>query len=167
MALPDPIRPPARVAFIGLGVMGAAMAANIGRAVFALSVHNRSRPKAATLEEAGAAWAATPAEAARGAAASALCLPDTPDVEAVLFGPGGVAAGVQRGAVVVDFSTVAAAPTAAFARRLGEERGASLLDSPVAAAPAARVTARSPAWWAATPPPSRPPRPCSLRSAAR
>ncbi len=90
----DPIRPPARVSFIGLGVMGAAMAANIGRAGFALSVNTRSRPKAAPLEEAGAAWSPTPAEAARGAACVCLCLPDTPDLEAVLFGPGGVAEGV-------------------------------------------------------------------------
>ena len=135
MTSPAPIRPPARVAFIGLGVMGAAMAANIGRAGFALSVHNRSRSKAAALEETGAAWASTPAEAARSAACVCLCLPDTPDVEAVLFGPGGVAEGVERGAVVVDFSTVAAAPTAAFARRLSEERGALLLDSPVSGGP--------------------------------
>src|SRR4051812_5417831 len=117
MALPAPIHPPARVAFIGLGVMGAAMAANIGRAGFALTVHNRSREKAAPLVDAGAVWAPSPAEAARGAACVCLCLPDTPDVEAVLFGAGGVAEGVERGAVVVDFSTVAAAPTAAFARR--------------------------------------------------
>jgi 2-hydroxy-3-oxopropionate reductase len=131
----EPITPPARVAFIGLGVMGAAMAANIRRAGFDLVVHTRSRAKAAALEEAGAAWAATPAEAARGAACVCLCLPDTPDVEAVLFGPDGVAEGVGRGAVVVDFSTIAAAPTAAFARRLAEARGALLLDSPVSGGP--------------------------------
>ncbi len=94
MASPDPIRPPARVSFIGLGVMGAAMAANIERAGFALVVNTGSRPKAAPLEEAGAAWSPTPAEAARGAACVCLCLPDTPDLEAVLFGPGGVAEGV-------------------------------------------------------------------------
>ena len=134
MAFPDPIRPPARVSFIGLGVMGAAMAANIARTGFAHAVHTRSRAKAAPLEGAGAAWASDPAGAARGAACVCLCLPDTPDVEAVLFGPGGVAEGVERGAVV-DFSTIAAAPTAAFARRLAEERGAFLLDSPVSGGP--------------------------------
>jgi 2-hydroxy-3-oxopropionate reductase len=135
MAFPDPIRPPARVSFIGLGVMGAAMAANIARAGFALTIHTRSRAKAAPLEEAGAAWAPAPADAARGAACVCLCLPDTPDVEAVLFGPGGVAEGVERGAAVVDFSTIAPAPTAAFARRLGDECGAFLLDSPVSGGP--------------------------------
>ena len=131
----DTISPPARVAFLGLGVMGAAMAANIAKAGFALAVHNRSRGKAEALEAAGASWAATPAEAARGAACIGLCLPDTPDVEAVLFGPDGVAEGIAPGTVVIDFSTIAAAPAAAFARRLLEERGAHLLDSPVSGGP--------------------------------
>ncbi|MFC0384810.1 NAD(P)-dependent oxidoreductase [Muricoccus vinaceus] len=130
------VSPPARVAFLGLGVMGAAMAANVARAGFALAVHNRSRGKAEALEAAGATWAATPAEAARGASAIGLCLPDTPDVEAVLFGADGVAAGVAPGTVVIDFSTIAAAPAAGFARRLLEERGAHLLDSPVSGGPA-------------------------------
>ena len=133
---PDAIQPPAPVAFIGLGVMGAAMAANLQRAGFRLTVSNRSRAKAAALEAEGATWADTPAGAAQGAACVALCLPDTTDVEAVLFGPGGVAETVERGAVVIDFSTIAAAPTAAFAARLGRERGAILLDSPVSGGPA-------------------------------
>jgi 2-hydroxy-3-oxopropionate reductase len=131
----DTISPPAHVAFIGLGVMGAAMAANIVKAGFALAVHNRSRGKAEALEASGARWAASPAEAARRAACIGLCLPDTPDVEAVLFGPGGVAEGVEAGSVVIDFSTIAAAPAAGFARRLLEERGAHLLDSPVSGGP--------------------------------
>ncbi|WP_201305922.1 NAD(P)-dependent oxidoreductase [Roseomonas harenae] len=131
----DTISPPAHVAFIGLGVMGAAMAANIVKAGFALAVHNRSRGKAEALEASGARWASTPAEAARGAACIGLCLPDTPDVEAVLFGPGGLAEGVEAGSVVIDFSTIAAAPAAGFARRLLEERGAHLLDSPVSGGP--------------------------------
>ncbi len=131
----DLIRPPARIAFIDLGVMGAAMAANMRRAGFALAVHNSRHAKAAALEEAGATWVPSPAEATRGAACICLCLPDASDVEAVLFGPDGVAESIGTGAVVVDFSTVAAAPTAAFARRLIEERGAFLLDSPVSGGP--------------------------------
>jgi 2-hydroxy-3-oxopropionate reductase len=131
----EPITPPARIAFLGLGVMGAAMAANIARAGFALTVHTRSRDKAAALEAGGARWAATPAEAAADADLVALCVPDTPDVEAVLFGPGGVAEGVRPGTVVVDFSTIGAVPAAGFARRLHAERGARLLDSPVSGGP--------------------------------
>jgi 2-hydroxy-3-oxopropionate reductase len=131
-----PIVPPAPVAFIGLGVMGAAMAANIQRAGFALAVHTRSRAKAAGLEAAGARWADTPAAAARGAACVCLCLPDTPDVEAVLFGAGGVAEGIAPGAVAIDFSTIAATAAAGFAARLAAERGAHLLDVPVSGGPA-------------------------------
>ncbi len=130
-----PVTPPARVAFIGMGVMGAAMAANILRAGFALSVHTRNRAKAEALEAMGASWAATPAAAAADAALVAMCLPDTPDVEAVLFGADGVAQGIASGAVAVDFSTIAAAPAAGFARRLHAERGAFLLDSPVSGGP--------------------------------
>ncbi|WP_337876325.1 NAD(P)-dependent oxidoreductase [Elioraea sp.] len=133
---PGTIAPPARVAFIGLGVMGAAMAANIRRAGFALTVHTRSRAKARALEADGARWADTPAEAARGAACVCLCLPDTPDVETVLFGPEGVAGGIARGAVAIDFSTISATAAAGFAARLAAERGAWLLDVPVSGGPA-------------------------------
>lgn len=136
MTSPQAIAPPARVAFIGLGVMGAAMAANIRRAGFALTVHTRSRARAEPLEAGGARWAATPAEAARDAACVCLCLPDTPDVETVLFGPHGVAEAIARGAVAIDFSTISAAAAAGFAGRLAAERGAFLLDVPVSGGPA-------------------------------
>jgi 2-hydroxy-3-oxopropionate reductase len=129
------IAPPAPVAFIGLGVMGASMAANLLKAGFAVTVSSRTRARAATLEAAGARWAATPEEAARGAACVGICVPDTPDVEAVLFGEHGIARGVARDAVVVDFSTIAATAAAAFAARLLAEAGAPLLDSPVSGGP--------------------------------
>lgn len=131
----DSIAPPAPVAFIGLGVMGAAMAANLLKAGFALTVASRTRGKAAALEAAGARWAENAAEAARGAAFIGLCVPDTPDVEAVLFGPDGVAKGVAAGTVVVDFSTIASGAAVAFAARLQAETGAILLDSPVSGGP--------------------------------
>lgn len=130
----EAIAAPARVAFIGLGVMGAAMAANIAKAGFTLAVASRTRGKAAALEAAGARWAANAAEAARGAACVCLCVPDTPDVEAVLLGAGGVAEGAAPGTVVIDFSTIAAGATVGFARRLAE-RGLVLLDSPVSGGP--------------------------------
>jgi 2-hydroxy-3-oxopropionate reductase len=128
------IEPPARVAFIGLGIMGAAMAANLMKAGFALDISSRSRGKAEALEAAGARWRDTAAEAAREAAIIGLCVPDTPDVEAALFGPGGVAEGAQPGAVVIDFSTISASATQGFAQRLAE-RGVTLLDSPVSGGP--------------------------------
>ncbi|MBP0466669.1 NAD(P)-dependent oxidoreductase [Roseomonas sp. PWR1] len=129
-----PILPPARVAFIGLGVMGAAMAANILKAGFRLTVSTRSRDKAEALLAAGADWAPTAQDAADGAACVCLCVPDTPDVEAVLFGDDGVVHGAAAGTVVIDFSTIAAAASADFARRMAE-RGVVLLDSPVSGGP--------------------------------
>jgi len=130
----DPIAPPARVAFVGLGVMGAAMAANLRRAGYDLAVHSRSRGKAAALEAAGARWCDTGADAARGAAIIGLCVPDTPDVEAALFAPGGIAEGAAPGTVVIDFSTISAEATRGFAARLAEQ-GVTLLDSPVSGGP--------------------------------
>jgi 2-hydroxy-3-oxopropionate reductase len=127
----NPITPPARAAFIGLGVMGRAMAANVARAGFPLSVHSRTRARAEGLD---AAWHDTGAEAAREAAIIGLCVPDTPDVEAALFGPSGIAEGARPGAIVVDFSTISASATRGFAARLAE-RGATLLDSPVSGGP--------------------------------
>ena len=134
------LTPPARVAFIGMGVMGAAMAANIARAGFALTVTTRSQGRAQPLLDAGAQWAATAAEAARGAACVALCVPDTPDVEAVLFGPGGVAETVAPGTLVIDFSTIAAGAAAGFASRLAAQ-GVAMLDSPVSGGPQGAIEA--------------------------
>lgn len=129
-----PILPPARVAFIGLGVMGAAMAANILKAGFRLTVSTRSRAKAEALIAAGAEWAPTAQDAADGAACVCLCVPDTPDVEAVLFREDGVVHGAAPGTVVIDFSTIAAASSADFSRRMAD-RGVVLLDSPVSGGP--------------------------------
>jgi 2-hydroxy-3-oxopropionate reductase len=129
-----PLGPGDSVAFIGLGTMGAAMAASIARAGFRLVVHTRTPAKAAPLVEAGAAWAATAAEAARGARALCLSLPDAPDVEAVLFGPGGAARALARGGIVIDFSTIAPDAARRFAARLSAE-GVAMLDSPVSGGP--------------------------------
>lgn len=128
------ITPPARVAFIGMGVMGAAMAANIMKAGFALTVSTRSKAKAEALLAAGAEWAPSAQDAADGAACVCLCVPDTPDVEEVLFGEEGVVHGATPGTVVIDFSTISAAASAEFARRMAE-RGVILLDSPVSGGP--------------------------------
>jgi 2-hydroxy-3-oxopropionate reductase len=128
------VEAPARAAFLGLGTMGGAMAANLMAAGFRLSVFSRTRAKAAALEAAGAAWCDGPGAAAAGADAICLCLPDTPDVEAALFGPDGVAEAARPGAVVVDFSTVSAAASCGWAARLAA-RGVGFLDSPVSGGP--------------------------------
>lgn len=122
------------VAFIGLGTMGGSMAANIARAGFRLVVQSRTKAKAEALLASGARWAATPAEAAKGARALCLCVPDAPDVEAVLFGANGAAEGLAKGAIVIDFSTIAPSPASEFAKRLAAQ-GVSMLDSPVSGGP--------------------------------
>ncbi|WP_160120768.1 NAD(P)-dependent oxidoreductase [Rhodovarius lipocyclicus] len=124
------IAPPAGAAFVGLGVMGHAMAANLVQAGYRVAVTSRTHK-----EVPGATWAATPALAAENAEIIGICVPDTPDVERVLFGPGGVAETVNEGAVVVDFSTISAEATRNFALRLKSETGAILLDSPVSGGP--------------------------------
>ena len=123
-----------RIGFIGLGVMGKAMAHNILKAGFGLTVHNRSRPKVDELVAAGAKAGGLAAGVAREAEIVFLCMPDTPDVEVVLFGEEGVALGAAPGTVVVDCSTISATATVEFAKRLAE-RGIDLVDSPVSGGP--------------------------------
>lgn len=118
------------IGFVGLGVMGRPMAANLLDAGYRLVVHSRSRDSAALFLDRGAAWAGSPAEVAEQAGVVITMLPDTPDVETVLLGDRGVVSGLRRGALVIDMSTIA--PLAA--RRLGlqvESRGGDFLDAPV------------------------------------
>ena len=84
-----------RVGVLGLGIMGSGMADNLLKAGFALTVHNRTAAKSEPFAAAGAAVAGTPAALAAGSDVVLVCVSDTPDVEAVLFGPGGVAEGVR------------------------------------------------------------------------
>ncbi|HEX8940599.1 MAG TPA: NAD(P)-dependent oxidoreductase [Candidatus Limnocylindrales bacterium] len=119
-----------RIGFVGLGTMGAAMAANLARAGFPLTVWNRTAGRAAKLTELGAREAASPAELAAGSDVIVTCVSDTPDVEAVLFGEHGVAEGARRGMLVIDCSTISPSATRGFAARLAE-RGVELVDAPV------------------------------------
>jgi len=118
------------VAFLGLGALGSPMAANILQAGFPLTVWNRTRQAEEPLATAGAGRASSPAAAAAGAALIALCLSDDAAVEAVLFGPDGVAAGAAAGGLVIDFSTIAPATSLRMASRLAEQ-GVGYLDAPV------------------------------------
>jgi 6-phosphogluconate dehydrogenase (decarboxylating) len=123
-----------RVGFIGFGVMGKAMARNILRAGFPLMVHNRSRAKVEELVAEGGQAGASPADVAGKNDIVLLSLPDTPDVEAVLFGPAGVIEGAHDGLVVIDTSTISATATVEFAARLAA-RGVAMIDSPVSGGP--------------------------------
>jgi 3-hydroxyisobutyrate dehydrogenase len=119
-----------RIAFIGLGTMGAAMAANLRRAGFEVTGQNRTPGRAAGLLELGGSEAHTPADAARAADIVVTCVSDTPDVEAVLFGHDGVAEGLAPGGLVIDCSTISPGATKAFAERLRELR-IGYVDAPV------------------------------------
>lgn len=119
-----------RVGFIGLGTMGSAMAANIVRAGFPLTAWNRTPGRAPELADLGAAFDETPAAVAAASDIVVICVSDTPDVEAVLFGPDGVAAGAREGTLVIDCSTIAPAGSWKFAERL-DGLGLTMVDAPV------------------------------------
>jgi len=119
-----------RVAVIGLGTMGAPMARHLLAGGHDVTVHNRTRDRELQLAEAGAARAASPADAARNAEAVLTCVSDTPDLEEVLLGPDGAATTLPAGGVVVDCSTVSPSATAELASKLAE-RGIGLVDAPV------------------------------------
>ena len=118
------------VGFIGLGLMGRPMAKNLLKAGFPLVVHSRSAAPVDELVAHGAARANSPAEVARRATRLITMLPDSPDVEKVLAGPGGIFEGLQPGTIIIDNSSIAPGT----ARRLASEaeaRGARMLDAPV------------------------------------
>jgi 3-hydroxyisobutyrate dehydrogenase len=121
---------PPRLAFLGLGTMGAAMAANLARAGFPLRAWNRTPGRAPELRDLGVAMASSPAEAVADADIGVICVSDTADVEAVLFGPGGVVEGARPGTLVIDCSTIAPSGSWDFAARL-RERGLAMIDAPV------------------------------------
>ena len=119
-----------RVGFVGLGTMGGAMGANAARAGFDVSAWNRTPGRAAELEELGVHVRESAAAVAAASEIVVTMVSDTPDVEAVLFGPAGVAEGAGAGSLVVDMSTISPSATRAFAERLAERRVA-MLDGPV------------------------------------
>jgi 3-hydroxyisobutyrate dehydrogenase len=119
-----------RIGFVGLGTMGASMAANLARAGAPLTVWNRTPGRAAALLELGAREAASPAELAAATDVVVVCVSDGPDVASVLFGPDGVADGAASGSLVIDCSTISATATRQFGRRLAE-RGVGMVDAPV------------------------------------
>lgn len=119
-----------RVGFCGLGTMGAAMSANVARAGFPLIVWNRTPGRASLPLSAGAAEAESPRAVAAGSDIVVICVSDTPDVETVLFGQGGVAEGLAPGALVIDCSTISPSATREFAERLASG-GIGYVDAPV------------------------------------
>jgi 3-hydroxyisobutyrate dehydrogenase len=121
----------AMLGFVGMGLMGLPMAKRLLGAGHRVKVWNRTAAKCAPAVEAGAVLASSAAECARDVPVVFMCLTDTKAVEAAVFGPGGIAEGIARDAVLVDFSSMAPEATRACAARLLAERGAHWLDAPV------------------------------------
>jgi 2-hydroxy-3-oxopropionate reductase len=119
-----------KIGYIGLGIMGKAMARNILKAGFSLVVHNRSRAAVDELVSEGAVAAFSPAEVAAQVDVVCTNLPDSPDVERVALGPGGVIEGAHDGLIFIDHSTIKPASARMIAARLAEV-GVLALDAPV------------------------------------
>ena len=119
-----------RVGFVGLGTMGAAMAANVVRAGFETSAWNRTPGRAPDLDNLGVKRLDSPAAVASASDVVVTIVSNTPDVEAVLFGAGGVADGAAPGTLIIDMSTISPSATRDFAARLAKGK-VSMLDAPV------------------------------------
>jgi 2-hydroxy-3-oxopropionate reductase len=118
-----------KLGFIGLGIMGAPMAGHLRAAGHDLFVNTRSQVPQALLD-AGAVACKSPAEVAQSAEVIFTMVPDTPDVQKVLFGEGGIAPALGKGKTVVDMSSISPIETQAFAKQI-EATGADWLDAPV------------------------------------
>jgi len=117
-----------KIGFIGLGIMGAPMALNLTKAGHEVVVPER---KSLTSEIRGAAEVVADSKSvAAKSEVLIVMVPDTPDVEAVLFGPNGAAEGLKRGTLVIDMSSISPLETKAFAKKINE-RGCDYLDAPV------------------------------------
>jgi len=119
-----------RIGFIGLGIMGRGMARNLLKAGFAVRVWNRTANRMDEVAAEGASTAVSPADLAAQCDIVIICVSDTPDVEAVILGEGGVIHGLQPGALVIDMSTISPHTTRAIAEKL-KAKGGHMLDAPV------------------------------------
>ena len=134
-----------QIGFIGLGTMGASMAANLQKAGYQLVVHDVRRASADPHIARGATWADTPRAVAEAAEVVLTSLPGPPEVEAVALGDNGLLAGMRAGAAYFDLSTNS--PT--LVRRLHADfaaRGVHMLDAPVSGGPAGARTGRMALW---------------------
>ena len=141
-----------RIAFCGLGLMGAPMAERLVDAGHDVVVWNRSPEKAERLVERGAQRAATPAEAGSGAEAAVTMLSDPDAVRAVVLGPDGLAAGLGPRSVLVEMSTVG--PGLVREVREGLPDHVDMVDAPSGGASPRPWPASSRSWWAGTARPS-------------
>ena len=130
-----------RVGYIGLGIMGRPAASNLLDAGHELTVNTRTASRAEPLLERGAVWADTPAAVAAGSEVVFLNVPDTPDVEQVLFGENGVVSSDGFEGLVIDMSTIDPSATGVFAGRLASQ-GIGFVDAPVSGGEAGAISGR-------------------------
>src|ERR1700689_1811063 len=132
----------AKIGFIGLGIMGRPMAGHLLEGGHQLLVHTRRAPPKELIDK-GAGACPNGKEVGEKAEVIIAMVPDTPDVEAVLFGAGGVAEGLSKGKIVVDMSSISPISTKEFAKKVND-LGCEYLDAPVSGgevgAKAARLT---------------------------
>jgi 2-hydroxy-3-oxopropionate reductase len=124
----DPQKP--SIAFIGLGIMGSPMAVHLAEAGHRVAGYNRSPEKAKPLVDAGGRAATDIADAVKDADVVCVMVPDSPDVQDVLAGEGGVFENAKQGALVIDFSSIRPDVTVELAKQ-AEDNGLRLLDAPV------------------------------------
>lgn len=119
-----------RMGLVGVGIMGEPMTRNLLRAGFAVSVFSRTRSKADRVCAEGAAWRESPAEVASQSDVTISMVSDSPDVEAIYLGENGICAGMKKGTLCIDMSTVAPETARMVANQI-EQRGGRFLDAPV------------------------------------
>ncbi len=119
-----------KIGYVGLGTMGGGMAHNLARAGHDLVVWNRTAERMTPFVAAGAEAAAGPADLARRCSIIMICISDTPDVEKVTLGDGGILEGLSQGDLIVDHSSISPRSTVRLAEKVAE-RGGHWLDAPV------------------------------------
>ena len=129
----------AKVGFVGLGLIGTPMCMNLVKAGHDVTVWNRTASRMKPLTDAGASTAASPGDAAGGNEVVVTCVSDSPDVEHVIVGPGGIIEGAAPGTIVIDMSTISPSVTRSIAERLAE-KGVEMIDAPVSGAEAGTLS---------------------------
>ena len=132
-----------RIGFVGTGIMGAPMARNARRAGFEVTVTNRTPARAELLAKDGITVVKTPREVAQRSDIVVTMVVDSPDVEGVLFGKDGIAAGAHEALLAIDMSTISPARTKEFAQRAaGNTPPFHTLDAPVSGGEIGAIEAR-------------------------
>jgi 3-hydroxyisobutyrate dehydrogenase len=133
------------IGFIGLGTMGARIAANFQKAGYRLIVHDIRRGAADPLLSAGASWADTPASTAHAAGVIFTSLPGPPEVESVVFAKDGILSGIRPDACYFDLSTNSLSVVKRVHAAVAERRG-HMFDAPVSGGPAGAASGKLAIW---------------------